>query len=84
MAVARGYRRRRLLVKAWKTILYSRMHSLHKHHTLKLSQAYYTRRLQHYAFRGWRYYVRSYLPEERNSMFAVQQWARKAMRKVIE
>ena len=68
--LAKNFRRRKLIVKAWKAILYSRMHSIHTQHAMKLSSAYHTRRLLHLSLSSWHYFVHQVLPSERNGHFA--------------
>ena len=68
--LASNFRRRKIIVKAWKAILYSRMHSIHNQHAMKLSSAYHSRRLLHLSLTSWHYFVHQVLPSERNDRFA--------------
>jgi hypothetical protein len=72
------------VVKAWKAMLYYRMHQIHKQHAIKLSTAYFSRRLMHMTLKSWSFYTFTVLPAERASLFADHARRRAVQRTVLE
>ena len=87
--LALAFRTKKLLLKAWKSFLISKMNSIHKSHALRLSNTYVTRKLQFKYLQLLKLYVKRILPEERlNSqacnfhMLRVTQWTFEGLRRV--
>ena len=63
--LAKSCRYRSLIVKGWRSLLISRMQSIHKTHCNKLSEAYISRKLLFKYLQLIKLYVKRILPVER-------------------
>lgn len=63
--LSQAFRTRKLLLKAWKSFLISKMDAIHTSHAEKLSHAYMTRKLLFRYFKLLKLYTKRIAPEER-------------------